>query len=403
MSTNSADQQVSTVLTLAGDDDNLPDEAKYLPVTEHEPAPEPVGAFLKSITVSGFRGVGPTTSLDLHPAAGLTVVAGRNGSGKSTFAEALEVALTVDVGAAEQAALVGQRLEPPGRRSERSGYWSVMQRELRDRVVLVTGGSSGIGRASAARLARDGARVVTCARDAGRLEAAVADLPGDVHGVACDLCDGGDRAALVDAVIARHGRIDALVNNAGQGRIGLLTDLDARAVEELIAINLVAVADLTRLVLPHLAAEGGDVVMLSSVAAWAPMPPLSLYSATKAGVDGLVAALRREAVPGVRVHSVNPGPVRTEWVARASGDRPGEQDGPHKLQPGVPADWVAEQVARCLTSSGPRTAAVPRVLGVARLSGVPPVGWLLDTVLAPVAPALARWARDYGRQVRERR
>lgn len=108
---------VDAVLTLADDDDNLVDEAKYLvlaaleseqiladalagefvpplPPPEPRSAPEPVGAFLASITVAGFRGVGSERTLDLHPAPGLTVVAGRNGSGKSTFAEALEVALT---------------------------------------------------------------------------------------------------------------------------------------------------------------------------------------------------------------------------------------------------------------------------------------------------------------------
>lgn len=117
MTRNSPDRLAETVLTLAGNDDGLVDEAKYLvlaalesdqlladalageyvpPPQQHLPGPppEPVGAFLKSISVSGFRGVGAAASLDLHPAPGLTVVAGRNGSGKSTFAEALEVALT---------------------------------------------------------------------------------------------------------------------------------------------------------------------------------------------------------------------------------------------------------------------------------------------------------------------
>jgi NAD(P)-dependent dehydrogenase (short-subunit alcohol dehydrogenase family) len=277
-----------------------------------------------------------------------------------------------------------------------------MERELRDTVVLVTGGTSGIGRACAARLARRGARVVTCARDAERLRRVIADMPGDVHGMACDLTDAGDRAKLVEAVIARHGRIDALVNNAGQGRVGLLTDLDATGIEEVVAVNVVAVADLTRLVLPHLQARGGDVVMMSSAAAWAPLPPLSLYSASKAGLDGLVVALRREVPRGVRVHSVNPGPVSTEWLARASGVRPGEDDGPRKVSFGVPPEWVAEQVEKCLTASRHRTAAVPRVLGVARLSRVPPIGRLLDVVLAPLAPAVVRWTRDYAQRVADR-
>lgn len=265
-----------------------------------------------------------------------------------------------------------------------------MGRELRDRVVLVTGGTSGIGRAAVERLAQRGARVVTCARDGDRLRAA--GFPAGVQAVAGDLAHRADRAALVDAVLDRHGRIDALVNNAGQGRVGLLSELDADDVEQLVAVNFLAVADLTRLVLPHLS-RGGDVLMISSAGAWAPLPPLSLYSATKAGVDGLVTALRREVPRGVHVHSVNPGPVDTEWLARTAGVQPGE--GPKALSGGVPAAWVAAAVEQCLTSSRSRTIAVPRGLGLARLTGVPPIDRLVDAVVAPFAPTIVRLTQDY--------
>lgn len=256
--------------------------------------------------------------------------------------------------------------------------------------MLVTGGTSGIGRATVERLAARGARVMTCARDADRLRAA--DLPAGVHTVAADLTVRDDRAALVDAVLERHGRIDALVNNAGQGRVGLLTDLGADDVEQVIALNLIAVADLTRRVLT-LPGTARDVVMISSGAAWIPLPPLSLYSATKAGVDGLVTALRREVARGIHIHSVNPGPVDTEWLARSVGVRPGE--GPKALSGGVPASWVAAAVEKCLTASTSRTLAVPRGLGVTRLTGLPPFDRALNTVLAPLAPAIVRWGRGH--------
>ncbi|HEX2134058.1 MAG TPA: SDR family NAD(P)-dependent oxidoreductase, partial [Actinophytocola sp.] len=220
------------------------------------------------------------------------------------------------------------------------------KRSVHGRVVLVTGGSSGIGAAVAARLADAGANVVTCGRDETRLRSA--SRPG-ICPVPCDLTDRGQRGELIDHVVSHHGRLDALVNNAGQGRVGLLTDLDANAVEDLVDLNVVAVADLTRRALPHFAERGGDVVMISSLAGAVPVPPLSLYSATKAAVDGLVHALRREVPRGTRVHSVDPGPVRTEWLLRAAGLRPTEDEGRRGRSFGTEPRRVAEEVYRCLT------------------------------------------------------
>ena len=193
--------------------------------------------------------------------------------------------------------------------------------------MLVTGGSAGIGHSIAARLAAAGATVVTCARDGPRLRTAAGRLPGRVDPVTCDLTDHRQRRELVDQVVARHGRLDALVNNAGKGRVGLLYDMDASSIQEVVEVNVIAVTDLTRLALPHLADRGGDVVMISSIAGWVPIPPLSLYSATKAAVDGLVHALRRESPPGLRIHSVNPRPIRTEWLLRAAGHQPIDDEG----------------------------------------------------------------------------
>src|SRR4051794_30032393 len=120
------------------------------------------------------------------------------------------------------------------------------RRSVEGRVVLVTGGSAGIGRSTAARLAAAGATVGTCGRDGVRLRTAVRRLPGTVEPVACDLTDPRQRRELIDHVLERHGRLDALVNNAGQGRVGLLTDLSADSVQDVVTLNVIAVADLTR-------------------------------------------------------------------------------------------------------------------------------------------------------------
>jgi NAD(P)-dependent dehydrogenase (short-subunit alcohol dehydrogenase family) len=259
---------------------------------------------------------------------------------------------------------------------------------LRDRVVVVTGGSAGIGRATVERLIADGAHVVTCARDGDRLAEALAGLPG-VLGVAADMADAGDRARLVGRALERHGRLDAVVLNAGLGWAGLLEDMPGGAVEGIVALNLTGAIEVTRLALPHLLAAAGqhgraDVLAVSSVAAWAQVPPLTVYSATKAGLDGFLNGLRREVTArGVRVHSVNPFFVSTEWLARGHGHAPtSDADARGRLSRGIAPERVAEQIARCLTAPRSRTVAVPRWAGLARLGAVPPGNRLLDHLLS---------------------
>jgi NAD(P)-dependent dehydrogenase (short-subunit alcohol dehydrogenase family) len=260
--------------------------------------------------------------------------------------------------------------------------------DLSNRVVLVTGGSAGIGRATVARLSAAGARVVTCARDGDRLGEALAGLAG-VTGVVADVAAAGDRELLVQRALAEHGRLDAVVLNAGVGWMGLVEDTPGDVVERIVATNLTGVVELTRLSLPHLlraAAERGraDVLTVSSSAGLSQVPPLTVYSATKAGVQGFVSGLRREVTArGVRVHTVMPGPVSTEWMARGHGSPPASDDDARgRLSPGVAPERVADRVAGCLTSYWSRSVAVPRVMGLARLGETFPVNRVLDVVVS---------------------
>jgi NAD(P)-dependent dehydrogenase (short-subunit alcohol dehydrogenase family) len=272
-------------------------------------------------------------------------------------------------------------------------------------VVLVTGGSAGIGRATVHRLAAQGMRVVTCARDGARLQEAVGSLPG-VLGVVADVADPTDRTMLLDRVRGERGRLDAVVLNAGAGWAGLLEDMPGDVVEGIVAVNLTGVIELTRLALPALlraAEERGraDLVAVSSVAAWTQLPPLTVYSATKAGVHGFVKGLRREVTArGVRVHTVNPFFVSTEWLARGHGHPPtSDADARGRLSPGIAPGRVADQIAGCLAASRSRTVAVPRWAGLARLGAVPPVDRVLDRVLSGQAGRVREFA---SRQVRKR-
>ncbi len=267
---------------------------------------------------------------------------------------------------------------------------------LPERVVLVTGGSTGIGRAVVHRLAADRARVVAVARDHGRLSEALSGVDG-ATGVAADVSSPTDRVTLVERVVAEHGRLDAVVLNAAIGYAALVEETPQDAVEAMIATNLTGVVDLARLALPHLlaaAAERGraDVLVTASSAALAQMPPLTVYSATKAGAHGFVKGLRREvSARGVRVHSVTPGPVSTEWLVRGRGLAPdSDSDAQGRLSPGIRPERVAEQIARSLDSYWSRTVAVPRRMGLARLGEVPPVDRILDMTLSRQAHRIQR-------------
>jgi len=271
-----------------------------------------------------------------------------------------------------------------------------------NRIVLLTGASSGIGRESALRFARLGDTVVGVASHEPALRALAEEQPGIEVEVA-DLVDAQQRADLVARVLARHGRIDVLVNNAGVAAVGLLHELSAEDVERVYATNVIACADLTRLVLPSMRAAGsGDVVMISSAAAWISGPPSTVYASSKFAVDGLVEGLRRETRgTGVRVHSINPGPVATDYLLRTAelSRQPGDPDVP--LAPGVPARWVADAVVRVAAAGRPSTRSVPRVMGLGRLAQLPPVGFIVDVVLGRFAvPAVAGTRRMVDERVR---
>src|SRR4051812_27329231 len=258
------------------------------------------------------------------------------------------------------------------------------------RVIIVTGASAGIGRVTAERLARAGATVVACARDDERLRQVAAKTPG-IEPRRCDVTSAQERAALVDGVLARHGRIDALVNNAGIGWEGLVEEMESGDIEQLVNTNVTALIDLTRLVLPGMLERGsGHIVMTSSSAGWFSFPPLTVYAATKFAVEGFVEGLRREVWrQGVVVSTVNPGPVATEWLARSQGFRPTEHDAQVRRNPGVPPHWVAAAIERSLRRPYRPTAAAPRVVGLIKLFQVPPLRTVADLLLKSSASRLS--------------
>jgi ribitol 2-dehydrogenase len=185
---------------------------------------------------------------------------------------------------------------------------------LSDKVVIVTGASSGIGLAAARSLARCGARLALAARTAGRLAELAAELGPGVVAVPTDVTSGADVARLATQTLERFGRIDALFANAGIYIPGPAAEGDPDAWARLIDINVTGVLRCVRAVLPHMLARGsGDILVTSSISGHVDIPWEPVYSASKHAIQAFVHTLRRQVAPGgLRVMSIAPGMVANE-------------------------------------------------------------------------------------------
>lgn len=181
------------------------------------------------------------------------------------------------------------------------------------KVALVTGASGGIGQAIAKGLAQDGWLVYGTSRSVAA--GAVENLEG-VSMVRLDVTDDASVQSTVAMLIEREGRLDAVVNNAGNGIAGAIEDTTAQEAFAQFDANFFGVVRVCRAVLPHLAQSQGVLINVSSVAAEMAIPYQAMYSASKAALEMLTQALRIEAAPlRVRVCSVLPGDTRTGFTA----------------------------------------------------------------------------------------
>jgi NAD(P)-dependent dehydrogenase (short-subunit alcohol dehydrogenase family) len=195
--------------------------------------------------------------------------------------------------------------------------------DLTERVVFVTGGSSGLGEQLGRALAAAGATPVLAARRAERLARLEREVPG-VHAVACDVTDAGERARLVETVIERHGRLDGLVNNAGAGATAPALKTSAEAFARVLDVNLTAPFALSCLAASRMRANGGgSIVNVASVMGLRSIGqiPDAAYVASKAGIIGLTRELASQwGRYGIRVNAVAPGFFASEMTAELGDD-----------------------------------------------------------------------------------
>lgn len=225
-----------------------------------------------------------------------------------------------------------------------------MTNDLKGKVVLITGASSGFGEDAAKLFAQEGASVVLAARRIERMQAEVARIQaqgGEAMATPVDVTNRADIENMVKSVLENYGRIDILFNNAGFGRLDWLENLTPeRDIETQIAVNLTGLIEVTRAVLPFMIAQrSGHIINMSSLAGWIGIPMYSIYAATKFGVRGFTDSLRREvAAYGIRVSGIYPGPAATEFGLHTGQKEPGLFQKPSWVT--MSSEYVARQVVK---------------------------------------------------------
>lgn len=200
--------------------------------------------------------------------------------------------------------------------------------DWKDKTALITGASSGIGAATARKLAREGLRTILVARREDRLQALADEIRaagGQAEVIAADLAREEERQRVYDTAESRWGPLDVLINNAGMGWYGYAAEMSWPAAQRIVRVNVDALVHLTLLALPGMRARRrGHVVNVGSIAGNLPSQGIAIYSATKAMVDNFTTCLHREMRgSGVHLSVIKPGPVTTEFfdVSSCAGRR----------------------------------------------------------------------------------
>ncbi|KIP85963.1 oxidoreductase [Stenotrophomonas maltophilia] len=218
---------------------------------------------------------------------------------------------------------------------------------IQDKIIVITGASSGIGEATARLLARSGATVVLGARRIERLQQLVADIQaegGTAVAHALDVTAREQLQALIDRTVAAYGRVDVIINNAGVMPLSPLAALKVDEWDRMIDVNIRGVLHGIAAVLPQMQAQGhGQVINIASIGAHAVSPTAAVYCATKYAVWAISEGLRQES-PAIRVTTISPG-VTTSELAESISDAQGREEMRGFRATAIPAEAVARAIA----------------------------------------------------------
>lgn len=291
-------------------------------------------------------------------------------------------------------------------------YKALNMTSLNQSVVLITGASSGIGEALALRLAQDypGIRLVLTGRAREKLETLAQTCSthkAETLVIAADLTESQQIETLINQTLAKFGRVDALVNNAGYGQMGPVELVTPAAAQRQFQVNVFAPMQLVRALIPVFRNQGnGRIVNISSIAGQLALPLGGWYSASKFALEALSDALRMELEPfNIQVSVIEPGPVTTNFfnvaADAASAAAPIEPNSPYQPVYEQMADiesrvnqmaWTADRVARIILQALTDTHPKPRYVAA---TGGDVMLFLLNSVL-PTRWVDRFWQRFYG-------
>jgi NADP-dependent 3-hydroxy acid dehydrogenase YdfG len=226
--------------------------------------------------------------------------------------------------------------------------------QIQDKIVLITGASSGIGEATARLLAQQGATVVLGARRIDRLQALVTEIQavgGTAMALALDVTDRAQTADFVQRAVETYGRVDVIINNAGVMPLSPLASLKLDEWDRMIDVNIRGVLHGIAAVLPQMQAQGyGQVINIASIGAHAVSPTAAVYCATKYAVWAISEGLRQES-PAIRVTTISPG-VTTSELADSISDAQGREEMKAFRATAIPAEAVARAIAFAVAQPG---------------------------------------------------
>lgn len=221
--------------------------------------------------------------------------------------------------------------------------------EVQGKVVIITGASMGIGEATARIFAEAGAKLVLAARSADKLEVVARNLPAEVETllVPTDMTDQAQVKTLIDKAYECFGRIDILINNAGQAAVGTIATVSPDSYRQIIELNIFGPLHALQAVVPRMKEQGGGVIInISSNVSKMAIPGIGAYASTKYALNGLSLTARNElAADNIRVVLFHPGQTATDFGKNALRDEALKNWRPVSNQP-MPQPDSAEDVAR---------------------------------------------------------